>query len=118
MNRPRPPGGSQPPAHLATQDRLQMLQQQVAQKYGAFGSRPPEEELDRKVLQDDFLKPTLQIIAGIFVASAFAYFASSPKFSAPGTWANSFRLDTALIVFWGPLLYWIMARQKLSKSLR
>ena len=39
------------------------------------------------------------------LASLFAYFVSSPKFSAPGTWANSFRVDTALIVFWGPLLY-------------
>ncbi len=94
------------------------LQQKVAQKYGAFGARPDDEEIDRKVLADNFFKPTLQLIAGIFAATLFASFASSPKFSAPGAWANSFRLDTALVVVWGPLLYWVMARQRVWKSLR
>jgi hypothetical protein len=117
MNRPRPPGGSLPP-HLANQDQLAQLTQKVAQKYGAFGARPDDEEQDRKVLQDNFLKPTLQIIAGVFAATLFASFASSPKFSGPGAWANSFRLDTALVVFWGPLLYWVMAKQRVWKSLR
>jgi hypothetical protein len=117
MNRPRPPGGPLPP-HLANPDQLAQLTDKVAQKYGSFGSRPDEEELDRKVLQDNFFKPTVQIIAGVFAATLFASFASSPKFSAPGTWANSFRLDTALIVFWGPLLYWVMAKQRVWKSLR
>ncbi len=116
MNNPRP-GGPLPP-HLANQDQLAQLTQNVAQKYGAFGTRPDEEEQDRKVLQDNFFKPTVQIIAGVFVASLFAYVASSPKFSGPGTWANSFRLDTALIVFWGPLLYWVMAKQRVWKALR
>ena len=118
-NRPRPgpPGGSLPP-HLANQNQLSELQQKVAQKYGAFGARPDDEELDRKVLQDNFFKPTIQIIGGIFVATLFLSFASSPKFSAPATWANSFRLDTAAIVIWGPLLYWVMAKQRVWKSLR
>ena len=113
----RRPGGPLPP-HLANQDQLHQLTQKVAQKYGAFGTRPDEEELDRKVLQDNFFKPTVQIVAGVFAASLFASFASAPKFSGPGAWANSFRLDTALVVFWAPLLYWVMARQRVWKSLR
>lgn len=119
MNDPRGGnrGGPLPP-HLANPDQLAQLTQKVAQQFGAFGTRPDEEEMDRKVLQDNFLKPTLQIIGGIFAASLFGYFASSPKFSAPGTWANSFRLDTALIIFWGPLLYWVMSKQRVWKALR
>ncbi|MBX3190073.1 MAG: O-antigen ligase family protein [Labilithrix sp.] len=117
MNRPRPPGGPLPP-HLADQNQLLALQQKVAQKYGSFGARPPEEEQDRRVLQDDFLKPTLQIIAGVFVASLVTSFISRPTFSGPGAWANSFRIDTALVVIWGPLLYWVIGRQKVAKSLR
>lgn len=117
MNRPRPGGGPLPP-HLANQDQLAQLTQKVAQKYGAFGARPDDEEQDRKVLADNFLKPTLQIIGGVFAATLFASFASSPKFSGPGAWANSFRLDTALLIFWAPLLYWVMSRQRVWKSLR
>jgi hypothetical protein len=117
MNRPRPGGGPLPP-HISNQDQLAQLTQKVAQTYGAFGTRPDEEEQDAKVLQDTFYKPTLQLMAGVFVATLFASFASSPKFSAPGTWANSFRLDTALILFWGPLLVWVMARHRVWKSLR
>jgi hypothetical protein len=112
MNRPRP---GQLPPHLANQSELQ---QKVAQKYGAFGARPDDEEQDRKVLQDNFLKPTLQIIGGVFLATLFASFVSGPKFSGPGTWANSFRFDTALVVLWGPLLYWVMAKHRVWKSLR
>lgn len=120
MNYP-PPGGQGPrhlPPHLASQDQLAHLTQNVAQQFGAFGARPNEEEGDRKVLQDNFLKPTLQIIGGVFAATLFASFASSPKFSGPGAWANSFRLDTGLLVFWAPLLYWVMSKQRVWKSLR
>jgi len=117
MNRPRPPGGFVPP-HLANQNQLQALQEKVAQKYGAFGAKPDDEENDRKVLQDNFFKPTVQIIAGVFVATLFAYFVSHPGFAGPGTWANSFRIDTALVVVWGPLLYWVMAKQRVWKALR
>ena len=118
MNRPRPGGGGPLPPHLANQDQLAQLTQKVAQKYGAFGARPDDEEQDRKVLQDNFLKPTWQIIGGVFAATLFASFASSPRFSGPGAWANSFRLDTALLVFWAPLLYWVMSKQRVWKSLR
>lgn len=118
MNEPRNRNRGPLPPHLATPDQLAHLTQKVAQKYGAFGTRPDDEEQDRKVLQDNFLKPTIQIVAGVFVATLFAYFASSPKFSGPGAWANSFRLDTALVVFWGPLLWWVMTRQRVWKSLR
>jgi hypothetical protein len=90
----------------------------VQQKYGAFGARPQAEEADRKVLADSFLKPTVQIIAGVFVATLVASFLSHPAFGAPGAWANSFRVDSALVVVWAPLLYWVMARQRLWKSLR
>lgn len=117
MNRPKTSGSGFPP-HLADQNQLLALQQKVAQKYGAFGARPPEEEQDRRVLQDDFLKPTLQIVGGVFVASLAASLISHPTFSGPGAWANSFRVDTALIVIWAPLLYWVMARQKVTKALR
>ena len=113
----RRPGGPLPP-HLANQDQLHQLTQKVAQQFGAFGARPDEEEQDRKVLQDNYFKQTVQIIAGVFGASLFAYFVSAPKFSAPGAWANSFRVDTALMVFWAPFLYVVMARQRVWKSLR
>ena len=115
-NRNRTPGA--PFAPQQPNDPMAHLTQQVAQKYGAFGARPDDEEADRKVLQDNFLKPTLQIIGGVFAASLFAYLVSSPKFSGPGAWANSFRVDTALVVFWGPVLYVAMAKQRLWKSLR
>jgi len=114
---PKPPGGPLPP-HLANPGELHALQAKVAQKYGAFGARPDEEELDRRVLADSFAKPTMQIIAGIFVASLVASFLSHPTFSAPGTWANSPRIDTGLVLIWGPLLWWVMARQRVWKSLR
>ncbi len=118
MNRPRPGGSGHPPPHLANRNQLSELQQKVAQKYGSFGARPDDEEQERKVLQDNFLKPTLQIIAGVFIATLFLSFASAPRFSAPATWANAFRLDSAVVVVWGPLLYWVMAKQRTWKSLR
>lgn len=118
MNRPGPGGGGSLPPHLANQNQLSELQQKVAQKYGAFGAPPEDEHDDRRVLGDNFLKPTLQIIGAIFITTLFVSFASGPKFAAPGVWANSFRLDTALVVVWGPLLYWVMAKQRVWKSLR
>ena len=59
----------------------------------------------------------MKIIAVISAATLFLYFASHPDFSAPGEWSNKFRLDTAFIILWGPLLYLTMFRQKLWKSL-
>lgn len=113
VNRPKP--GGVPPPHLQNQ---QALLEKVAQKYGAFGAAPEDDDRDRKVLLDNFFKPTVQIIAGVFVATLFAYFISRPAFSGPGAWANSFRVDTALIVVWGPLLFWVMSRQRVWKALR
>lgn len=111
-------GGQQLPAHLANPGQLQSLQDRVNQKYGAFGTRTEEEELDRKVLADSWLKPTLRIIGAVFASSFFLWFASHPSFEGPGAWANSFRLDTAFAVIWGPILVWSMVRFRVWKSLR
>lgn len=116
-NRPRTPGASFPPPPSPNAAQSALLEK-VAQKYGAFGARPAEEELDRRVLADDFFKPTVQIIAGVFIASLAASVVSHPSWGAPGAWANSFRLDSALIVVWGPLLWWAMSRFRVWKSLR
>ena len=56
-NRNRTPGAPFPPQQ--PNDPMAHLTDKVAQKYGAFGARPDDEEADRKVLQDNFLKPTL-----------------------------------------------------------
>lgn len=107
--------GSIPPQAAAAN---QNLLDKVAQKYGAFGARPVEEVTDERVLADDFFKPTVKIIAGVFAATLVASVVSRPAFGAPGMWGNNFRLDSALIVVWGPLLYFAMMKQKLSRSLR
>jgi hypothetical protein len=73
---------------------------------------------ERELLADNYLKPTLRIIAGVFALSLFAWFATSPAFDAPGVWANSFRFDTALVVLWGPLLVWVMYRWKVRGAIR
>ncbi|MBX3263993.1 MAG: O-antigen ligase family protein [Labilithrix sp.] len=97
----------------------------MRQQFGSFGSlpAPPLEQDDgdideRAILADDFAKPTVRIIVGVFLASLFAFFAASPAFDAPGVWANSFRFDTAFVVVWGPLLVWTMSRLKLARALR
>lgn len=116
----KPPGGSMPP-HLATPSQLQVLQERVNAKYGAFGQLHTDGDAvvdDRRVLADSWLKPTLKIIGGISIATLFLYFASHPDFDAPGSWANRFRLDTVFIAVWGPLLYMALWRQKLWKSIR
>ena len=116
MPQNKPPGGH---SHLAPAN-LQHLQERVNQEYGAFGERNEEEaaEGDRRVLSDSWFKPTMKIIAAVSAATLFLYFASHPDFAAPGEWANKFRLDTAFIIFWGPLLYLTMFRQKMWKSIR
>lgn len=122
---PQRPGGSLRPPHLATPDDRVALHERVKQQFGSFGSvaPPPPEEPDggideRALLADDFAKPTLRIVAGVFCASLFAFFAASPSFDAPGVWSNSFRFDTAFVVVWGPLLVWAMSRLKLARALR
>lgn len=91
---------------------------------GSFSSSAPSPEpsgeplSDREILADNFGKPALRLIAGVFLASLFAFFAASPTFDAPGVWSNSFRFDTAFVVVWGPLLVWTMARTKLTRAVR
>ncbi|MBX3207499.1 MAG: O-antigen ligase family protein [Labilithrix sp.] len=111
------------PPHLAN-DRG-ALHERVRQQFGSFGSMPapPLQEDDvgideRAILADDFAKPTMRIIVGVFCASLFAFFAASPNFDAPGVWANAFRFDTAFVVVWGPLLVWTMSRLKLARAVR
>lgn len=125
----RPPGGSVRPPQLSRSvpDRSQ-LQVKMRQQFGSLAgslpslgaprddARPPIDE--RALLQDDYLKSTLRIIVGVFLASLFAFIASGPTFDAPGVWANSFRFDTALVVLWGPLLFWVMKRWKIRGAVR
>jgi hypothetical protein len=122
---PQRPGGPGFP-HLPN-ERAE-LHERVRQQFGAYGSLPPEEDegqgdeeprlSDREILADDFRKPATRIILGVFLASLFAYLGASPGFDAPGVWSNSFRFDTALVVVWGPLLYFAMVRLKLTTSVR
>src|SRR4051794_36348073 len=105
------------PPKLQTPRDIEMIAQRVGAQYGEFGTRPPEEEADERVLADSFFKPAIQIMGGVFVATLLAYFLQAPTFTGDG-WANSPRLDTALVIFWAPLLYFAMARFKLWKSLR
>lgn len=116
MNRPPTPGAL--PPHLTSESQLAMLQQRVQQTFGAFGARPPEEESDRRVLADNFFKPTLHIMGVVMVVTLLGFFAQAPTFDAPGAWANKPRLDTGLIVFWAPALWYVMARLRPWKSVR
>jgi hypothetical protein len=113
------PSGASPSERFATPSELQQLQDWADDTYGAFGKRAkPEVVDDREPVSDGGWKSTASLIAGVFAASLVLSVASRPTFNGPGAWANSVRLDTAFIVVWAPLLYWIMARQKLGKSLR
>ncbi|MBX3227473.1 MAG: O-antigen ligase family protein [Labilithrix sp.] len=95
------------------------LHDRVQKHYGAFGEKPQRVEIDdRVVFADNGWKTTTSVIGGVFLASAFLWFASHPRFASPGAWANSFRLDSAFAVVWMPLLAWAMARLPLQKSLR
>jgi hypothetical protein len=120
MNRP---GGIRPP-HLF--DPRAALHERVRQQFGAYGTMSgagndvdEDRRVDeRSILADNFLKPTLRIIATVFLMSLFAFIATSPTFDAPNVWSNTFRFDTALVVVWGPLLYFAMSRYKLHRSVR
>lgn len=118
------PTGSKAP-HLATKEERAALHERVKERFGEFGEAPEDQGHDedgtveeRAILADDFTKPTLRLIAGVFAASLFASFASAPTFDAPGVWANSFRLDTTFVVVWGPLLGWALYRFALTRSVR
>lgn len=112
MQGPRAPGAA------AATGQMSVLQERVNMKYGAFGDAPDYEEADRRVLSDSFFKPTLRIVLGVLGFSTFLWFLSHPSFDGPGAWSNSFRLDSAFVVVWAPVLWFAMARFKLWKSLR
>jgi hypothetical protein len=63
-------------------------------------------------------RESVRLIVAVLAASTLASVLSNPAFEAPGVWASSPRLDTALVVVWGPLLAWAMARWPLAVSLR
>jgi hypothetical protein len=106
-----------PPRGFQQRD-IGMIAQRVGMQYGEFGTRPPEDEADERVLADSFFRPAIQIMAGVFVATLLAFFLQSPTFIGNGAWANTPRLDTALVLFWGPALVFAMSRFKVWKSLR
>lgn len=95
------------------------IKERVHKHYGAFGERAQVEEIDdRVVFADNGWKTTLSVIAFVLFSTTFLWFASHPSFAGPATWGNNFRLDSAFVVVWGPLLFVAMARWKLQKSLR
>jgi hypothetical protein len=115
-----PPKAAAPTAARRPENRpdFEALQERVNKRYGAFGQRPEPEDFDvARVLTDNGARATGKLIAGVFVASLLLSFMSHPTF-AGGDWANTFRLDTAFAVVWGPILYWAMAQQRLWKSVR
>jgi len=124
---PQRPGSVRPPS---PNDPRQALNERVRREFRGYGGQsmsgtgtPAPEEFDdyvdeRAILADDYFKPTLRIIGGVFLASLFAFIATSPGFDAPNVWANSFRFDTALVVVWGPLLYFAMWKLRLHRSIR
>lgn len=100
------------PPHLASQSQLLRLRERVQQRYGAFGAREDTGSVDlAAVMADTGLKPTLRLVGGIFAASLVASFIASPEF-------EQFRMDVALVIFWGPLLYLYMVRPPLWSSAR
>ncbi len=116
---PGPGGGLRPPSMPPRAALHERVRQQLATYQTMTGLSDEEPEYDeRALLADDYLKPTLHIIAGVFLASLFAFIATSPNFDAPNVWSNSFRFDTALVVVWGPLLYIAMKRNKLHRAMR
>lgn len=105
--------------HAPTSSAFTQLQERVNQHYGAFGVRVAEEDEDfRRASGDTGRDTTVKVVAGIAGASLLLSFVSHPTFDGPGAWANGFRLDTVFAVVWAPILFWVMARQKLWQSVR
>jgi hypothetical protein len=106
------------PQHLAP-EQLRLLEARVNQRYGAFGVRaPPEDAGERRARPDDGERLTTRLVAGVTLASAFVAFVSTPTWNSPGEWSSSFRLDTVFAVVWALLLFWVMAKDRLWRSLR
>jgi hypothetical protein len=108
------------PLHLASEEERAALQERVNRTYGAFGerSKPQDSDESATLLSDNGWKHTASIIGVVFVTSLFLSFVSRPAFDGPGAWANSFRLDTVFVVVWAPIVFWMMAKLPLWKSLR
>ena len=103
---------------LAGDLSFEALQERVAEKYGAFGERATSGAAGTTALHEDTdWRSAATIIVCVTIASVALSFLSRPTFYPDG-WANTFRLDTAFIVVWGPLLYWGMMRLKLARSVR
>ena len=86
---------------------LDELRERVNRTYGAFGVRAvagAEESAPRRAAPETDWKRSAWIIASVFLASLFLSLVSHPAWADPGEWANSFRLDAAFIIVWGPLL--------------
>jgi len=97
---------------------FELLHERVQEKYGAFGERAtPGAARDTVGPAGDETKRTLQLLAGISIASAFLAFVSHPTYDGPRGWQSTFRLDVVFAAIWAPLLVWALAKQKLAKSL-
>ncbi|HVJ90152.1 MAG TPA: O-antigen ligase family protein [Labilithrix sp.] len=111
-----------PPSVRPSMDDRVALNARLKEEFAAFGAMHAEElppEIDEpRIFADNFRKPAMRIIAGVFCASLFASFAASPSFDAPGVWSNSFRIDTAFVVVWGPILAWTLARASITRAVR
>ena len=113
-----PPGmGGRVPPHLASQSQFRQLHERVADQFGAFGDRD-DEGSDEQSFYEAWRKPILHTIVAIFLASLFLWFVSHPTFNGPSVWAESIRLDTVFVVVWAPILFWVMGRQRVWKSVR
>jgi hypothetical protein len=120
---PQKPAEALVPVHLATPLGRAALRERVNRQFGAFGVLSGDGDTsmlvdERAFFADDFLKPTLLVVVGVFLASLVAFFVAKPGFDAPGVWASTPRPDTALVVLWGPVLAWAMTRLRLERSVR
>lgn len=111
--------GAEPSKTAAHDAAFDDLKERVHKHYGAFGERAKVEEIDdRVVFADNGWKTTVSVIGAVLLGTTFLWFVSRPSFAGPAMWGNNFRLDSAFVVVWAPILAWTMARLKLEKSLR
>jgi hypothetical protein len=110
------------PLHLSSPVQRAALHERVKRQFGAFGHLAGDAdtflEEERGSFADDFSKQAVQLIAAVAMGSLVAYVISAPRFEGPGTWSSSPRIDTALVIIWGPLLAYAMTRLKLTQSVR
>jgi hypothetical protein len=113
----RPPSGGPAPNEQLLQQLGGASTARMPSPLGDVHDEEPSVD-ERAILADDYARPALRIVAGVFCASLFGYFAASPTFDAPGVWSNTFRFDTAFVVVWGPILAWTMSRLRVARALR